>query len=96
MQPTVAVAHGLFELRAGSDIVALGQSREGLFNFLLVRERGGNVLQSGNVAPQLMNIPGLGGERFVLPANDFPQSGDRLGGRDIRTSVYSIYEPAVA
>ena len=57
---------------AGGDIVALGQSREALFNFLLVGERGGNVLQSGNVAPQPTNVAGLGGERFALPANDFP------------------------
>jgi len=51
-------------LPAGGDIMALGQSREELFNFLLVAERRGSVLQSGHVAPQPMDVAGLGGERL--------------------------------
>ncbi|HNU52885.1 MAG TPA: hypothetical protein PKJ98_18485 [Verrucomicrobiota bacterium] len=82
-------------LGAGGDIMALRQGDQGPFDVLLAGESAGHVSEGGDVAPQAMNVAGLGGERFVLPANDFPQFGDRFGGSHIRTSLYSIYEPAV-
>ena len=82
-------------LRAGGDRLALIQSRERRFHVLLAGHRGSHLPESRDLAPQPMDVAGFGGERFVLPAKDFPRPGDSLGDRDIRTSVYSIYEPAV-
>ncbi len=49
----------------------------------------------GGVAPQPMDLAGLGGQDLEMSANDFLQTADRFRRVHIRTPLYSIHEPAV-